>query len=130
MANKILVIEDSQTVRQQVRQTLAGAGYEVVEATDGVDGLDKIKHVPDLSLILCDINMPRMSGLEMITELQRDGVKIPILMLTTEGQPALIRRAREAGAKGWIVKPFKPELLVAAVVKILQAAPARAAARA
>jgi len=127
MPSTILVVDDSDTLRQQVRQTLVGAGYEVVEASDGLDGLEKIKGSKDLSLVLCDINMPRMNGLEMLLELQRGGSRLPVIMLTTEGQPTLIQRARDAGAKGWIVKPFKPELLVAAVVKILTPKPATAA---
>jgi two-component system chemotaxis response regulator CheY len=64
-----------------------------------------------------------MNGLEMIAEAQRAGLKIPIVMLTTEGQPSLIKRARESGAKGWIVKPFKAELLVAAVTKLIDRPP-------
>jgi two-component system chemotaxis response regulator CheY len=123
---KILVIDDSETIRQQVKQALAATGYEIVEAIDGVDGLEKLRERSDLAMALCDVNMPRMNGLDMIAEVQRSGVKIPILMLTTEGQPSLIKRAREAGAKGWIVKPFKPELLVAAVTKLVE--PARSAA--
>jgi two-component system chemotaxis response regulator CheY len=116
---KILVIDDSETIRQQVRQALAATGYEIIEAVDGIDGLEKLRALADLDIALCDVNMPRMNGLDMIAEVQRSGPKIPILMLTTEGQPSLIRRAREAGAKGWIVKPFKPELLVAAVTKLI-----------
>jgi two-component system chemotaxis response regulator CheY len=122
---KILVIDDSETIRQQVKQALASTGYEIIEAVDGVDGLEKLRAVSDLDMALCDVNMPRMNGLDMIAEVQRSGPKIPILMLTTEGQPSLIRRARESGAKGWIVKPFKPELLVAAVTKLID--PPRAA---
>jgi len=119
---KILVIDDSETVRQQVRQALATAGYNIVEAVDGVDGLEKLRGASegDVALALCDVNMPRMNGLEVVAEVNRGGPKIQILMLTTEGQPSLIRRAREAGAKGWIVKPFKPELLLAAVTKLIQ----------
>ena len=120
---KILVIDDSETIRQQVKQALAATGYEIVEAVDGVDGLEKLRAITDLDMALCDVNMPRMNGLDMIAEVQRSGPKIPILMLTTEGQPSLIRRAREAGAKGWIVKPFKPELLVAAVDEADRARP-------
>jgi two-component system chemotaxis response regulator CheY len=123
MAKTILVIDDSDTVREQVRQTLLGAGYEVIEASDGLDGLEKIRSSNNLSLVLCDINMPRMNGLEMLSELHHEGATIPIIMLTTEGQPTAIRRARENGAKGWIVKPFKAELLVAAIVKILAPKP-------
>jgi two-component system chemotaxis response regulator CheY len=116
---RILVIDDSETIRQQVKQALAATGYEIIEAVDGVDGLEKLRALADLDMALCDVNMPRMNGLDMIAEVQRSGPKIPILMLTTEGQPSLIRRARESGAKGWIVKPFKPELLVAAVTKLI-----------
>jgi two-component system chemotaxis response regulator CheY len=116
---KVLVIDDSETVREQVRQTLSGAGYEILEAIDGVDGLEKLRDTKDVALALCDVNMPRMTGLEMVAELNRTGISIPILMLTSEGQPSLIRRARDAGAKGWIVKPFKPELLLEAMNKLL-----------
>jgi two-component system chemotaxis response regulator CheY len=116
---KVLVIDDSETVREQVRQTLSGAGYEIVEAIDGVDGLEKLRETKDVALALCDVNMPRMTGLEMVAELHRTGISIPIVMLTSEGQPSLIRRARDAGAKGWIVKPFKPELLLEAMNKLL-----------
>jgi two-component system chemotaxis response regulator CheY len=125
---KILVIDDSETIRQQVKQALASTGYEIIEAVDGVDGLEKLRSVADLDLALCDVNMPRLNGLDMIAEVQRNGPRIPILMLTTEGQPSLIKRAREAGAKGWIVKPFKPELLVAAVTKLIEPRPAAASA--
>ena len=125
---KILVIDDSETIRQQVKQALGATGYEIIEAVDGIDGLEKLRAVADVGLALCDVNMPRMNGLEMIAEVQRTGPKIPILMLTTEGQPSLIRRARESGAKGWIVKPFKPELLVAAVMKLVDPRPAAASA--
>ena len=116
---KILVIDDSETIRQQVKHALAAAGYEIIEAVDGVDGLEKLRATTDVAVALCDVNMPRMSGIDVIEEVHRSGPKVPFLMLTTEGQPSLIKRARESGAKGWIVKPFKPELLVAAVTKLI-----------
>jgi two-component system chemotaxis response regulator CheY len=118
---RVLVIDDSSAVRQQIRNTLTGAGYDIVEALDGLDGLEKLRTMSDIDLALCDVNMPRMTGLEMVLEVQREGLSTPILMLTTEGQPSMIRRARDAGAKGWIVKPFKPELLLIAVNKIVGA---------
>jgi two-component system chemotaxis response regulator CheY len=118
---RVLVIDDSSAVRQQIRNTLASAGYEIVEALDGLDGLEKLRTTADIDLALCDVNMPRMTGLEMLLEVQRAAVTTPILMLTTEGQPSMIRRARDAGAKGWIVKPFKPELLLIAVNKLVGA---------
>jgi len=118
---KVLVIDDSESMRLQVRQALSNSGHEIVEAQDGVEGLEKLQTLVDLNLVLCDVNMPRMSGLELVAEAQRLGLKVPIIMLTTEGQPSMIQQARAAGAKGWIVKPFKPGLLVMAVNKVAMA---------
>ena len=120
LSKRVLVVDDSATVRQQVGVALKQAGYEMIEAVDGADGLDKLASDGEIAMVICDINMPRMSGLEMIEQvaLNKGIKKVPIVMLTTEGQPALIQRARQAGAKGWIVKPFKPDLLVATVNKL------------
>jgi two-component system chemotaxis response regulator CheY len=117
MTKKILVVDDSESIRAQVHQTLAGAGYEIVEATDGLEGLEVLRRRSDLDLVLCDLNMPRMNGLEMLAEVKREGHATPVLMLTTEGQPALVQRARAGGAKGWVIKPFKPDLLLMAVAR-------------
>lgn len=115
---KILVIDDSPTVRQQVGLALTQAGYQVVEAVDGVDGIAKVDAT--VAMLICDVNMPRMNGLEMLEKLRTDArwKALPVVMLTTEGQPGLIDRAKKAGAKGWIIKPFKAELLVAAVQRL------------
>lgn len=118
---KVLVIDDSDTVRQQVRLSLSPAGYDILEAVDGLEGLAQLRGNGDLAAALCDVNMPRMNGLEMIAAARAEGVQTPIIMLTSEGQPSLIRRAKESGARGWIVKPFKVELLLAAVNKITSA---------
>jgi len=120
VAKKILIIDDSATVRQQVRKVLVDASFEVVEAADGVEGLDAIVGRQDLAAVLCDVNMPRMGGLEMLEMLNAKGrpAGLPIVMLTTEGQPALVQKAKAAGAKGWIVKPFKAELLLATIRKL------------
>jgi two-component system chemotaxis response regulator CheY len=120
LGKRVLVVDDSETVRQLVGVALQPGGYEIVEAVDGADGLSKLSTHGDISMVICDINMPRMNGLEMIEQLAQSKTikKIPVVMLTTEGQPALIQRARQAGAKGWIVKPFKPDLLLAAVNKL------------
>jgi two-component system chemotaxis response regulator CheY len=120
VSKRILVVDDSETVRQLVGMTLQQAGYETVEAVDGADGLSKLSTDASISMVICDINMPRMNGLEMIEKLAESKTikKVPVVMLTTEGQPALIQRARQAGVKGWIVKPFKPDLLLAAVNKL------------
>ena len=114
------MVDDSATVRQQVGAVLTQAGYEVVEAVDGADGVQKMSNVPGLSMVICDVNMPRMNGLELLEHVHQNPAiqKCPIVMLTTEGQPALVQRAKAAGAKGWIVKPFKAELLTAAVNKL------------
>ncbi|HEY5962267.1 MAG TPA: response regulator [Polyangiaceae bacterium] len=124
MSKKILVIDDSATVRQQVGLALSQAGFEIVEAVDGIDGIDKLNTVPSVALVICDVNMPRMNGLEMLEKVhsEKKHPTVPIIILTTEGQPDLVERAKKAGAKGWIVKPFKAELLVAAAKKLTQAA--------
>ena len=120
MGKKIIVIDDSQTIREQVGTTLRQAGFDIVEAVDGVDGTDVIERTPDAALVICDVNMPNRSGLELLEGLRKDDKHkaLPVLMLTTEGQPQLIERARRSGAKGWLVKPFKADLLLAAVRKL------------
>jgi two-component system, chemotaxis family, chemotaxis protein CheY len=120
MGKKIIVIDDSQTIREQVATTLRKAGFEIVEAVDGVDGTEVIERTPDAALAICDVNMPKKNGLELLEGLKNSGRTsvLPVLMLTTEGQPQLIERARKAGAKGWLVKPFKADLLLAAVKKL------------
>ena len=121
MANlKVLVVDDSTSVRQQVSAVLSGAGFDVAEAVDGLEGLEAIARTPDFVAVICDVNMPRMGGVEMVEKVRADpaNARLPILMLTTEGQPALIQRAKKAGAKGWIVKPFKPDLLIATIRKL------------
>ncbi len=120
MDKKVLVIDDSATVRQQVRAALSGAGFDVLEAADGVEGLQAIVDCADLAAVLCDINMPRMGGLQMLERVKAKGrlPALPVVMLTTEGQPALVQQAKAVGAKGWMVKPFKPEQLVATLRKL------------
>jgi len=120
MAQKILVVDDSVTVRQQVGSALSQAGFEIIEAADGQEGLSKITANPDLLMVITDVNMPHMNGLEMLEKLKANPKhsKLIVFMLTTEGQPELIERAKKAGAKGWIVKPFKAELLVSAAKKL------------
>ncbi len=112
-----MIVDDSAMIRMQVKRALTTAGHRVIEAVDGVDALAKlVGTTPDL--LVCDVNMPRMNGLELLEKLKSQGFSEPIVMLTTEGQPELIRKARLLGAKGWLVKPFKPELLLASVDKL------------
>jgi two-component system chemotaxis response regulator CheY len=121
MGTKILVVDDSMMVRQQVKRALAPAGFDIVEASDGVDALQKLGAGGDTKLIVCDVNMPKMGGIEFLEQAKANGSKVPVVMLTTEGQPELMQRARSLGALGWIVKPFKPEHLVAAAKKLTSA---------
>ena len=128
MKKTVLIVDDSRIIRQQVKQALAEAGFEVIEAQDGLDGLEKLKAHPETVMMISDINMPRMNGLELIDQVKAGGqhAGLPIVVLTTEGHPEMIERARSAGAKGWIVKPFKSDLLVAAAKRLTgQAAPAK-----
>jgi two-component system chemotaxis response regulator CheY len=118
MGKKILVVDDSATVRQQVRMALEQANFVVVEAVDGADGADKIRSMKDIAAVICDVNMPKMNGLEMLEAVKPASLGLPVLMLTTEGQPAMMQRAKAAGAKGWVVKPFKANMLVAAIQKL------------
>jgi two-component system chemotaxis response regulator CheY len=118
---KILVVDDSATMRQQVRQALISGGFDILEAVDGQDGLGKIEADSGIRVVILDVNMPRMNGIELIECLKEKGHVargLNVVMLTTEGHPDLIQRAKSAGAKGWIVKPFKPEMLLAAVQKM------------
>ena len=118
MSKKILIVDDSKTIRQQVSFTLTKGGYQVIEAEDGRDGISKLESNSDIAMVISDVNMPNMDGLEMVETLRAQGSSVPVIMLTTEGAAELIQRAKAAGAKGWLVKPFQPEQLVAAVSKI------------
>ena len=97
--------------------------HDVLEAADGVLGGAEIARTTDLAMVICDVNMPNMNGIDMVAQVKAEGknAALPIVMLTTEGQPTLVERAKKAGAKGWIVKPFKNELLIAAVRKLVGA---------
>jgi two-component system chemotaxis response regulator CheY len=101
---------------------LVGTGLDLLEACDGAEGLSKLEADAEIGLVILDVNMPRMKGLEMLEAMKAGGKNagVHVVMLTSEGQKSLIERAKKAGAKGWIVKPFKPELLVAAIKKLLQ----------
>lgn len=120
MGRRVLIVDDSATVRLQVRYALEPAGFEVIEAQDGLEGLELILRESQLDAVICDVNMPRKSGLELLEDVKASGVaaQLPIIVMTTEGQPALVQRAKAAGAKGWLVKPFKPHVLVSAMTKI------------
>jgi len=120
MGKVVLTVDDSASIRQMVAFTLKSAGYEVMEAVDGEDGLGKARG-RNADLILTDQNMPRMDGLTLIKSLR--GLPqyraIPILMLTTESSDAMKSAGRAAGATGWLVKPFDPQKLLEVVKKVI-----------
>jgi two-component system chemotaxis response regulator CheY len=123
MVATVMIVDDSQMVRKQVAKTLGAAGFVVVEAFDGVDALAQLSATtPGPSLIVLDVNMPNMGGMEFLENLRGrpQHAGLPVVMLTTEGEPRLMKAAKALGAKGWIVKPFRPEMLVAAVQKLTQ----------
>lgn len=124
MSKKIIVVDDSSTIRQQLVEALVGAGYEVVEASDGLEGVQTIDAHADAALVICDVNMPNMTGLEMLAAVKANGkhADLPVVMLTTEGDPSLVQRARSTGAKGWLVKPVKADLVLATARKLAGAA--------
>lgn len=119
MRRTVLTVDDSRTMRDMLRLCLTHAGYAVTEAVDGEDGLAVLGRMrPDA--IISDINMPRLDGFGFIERVRADHAlrAIPILVLTTESDEAKKARARAAGATGWIVKPFEPARLVAALARV------------
>jgi two-component system chemotaxis response regulator CheY len=118
MAQTILVIDDSSSLRQVVAMTLKGAGYEVLQAEDGKVALALLDG-RKISMAVCDVNMPNMNGIEFVRAAkQLPAYKfMPILMLTTESQESKKEEGKAAGAKAWMVKPFSPTSLLSAVSK-------------
>jgi two-component system chemotaxis response regulator CheY len=113
-------VDDSPTIRQQVSLLLRSAGYQIVEACDGREGVEAFRAHPEVAMVLCDLNMPNVNGIEFLETVKGEAEKppVPVVMLTTDGSPELVTRARRAGAKAWIVKPFQTDLLLAAVRRI------------
>jgi two-component system, chemotaxis family, chemotaxis protein CheY len=120
MSKTIMTVDDSASVRQMVSFTLQQAGYQVLEACDGKDALSKLDG-SGVHMVLTDLNMPNMDGIELIRAVRGNPTYkfVPIVMLTTESQAEKKQAGKEAGATGWIVKPFKPEQLLAVVRKVL-----------
>ena len=116
----ILAVDDSASMREMVGATLSGAGFDVVHATDGREGLETARG-QEFSLVLTDLNMPNMDGISFIRELRAlpQYKFTPILMLTTESESDKKMMGKEAGATGWIVKPFDPDKLIAVINKVL-----------
>ena len=122
MAKRIMVIDDSASLRKAVSKTLSQAGYDVVEAEDGVDALAKLDG-QRVHLMICDVNMPNMDGIEFVKALKkRSAYKfVPVLMLTTDSKESSKLLGQLAGAKAWVVKPFRPEQVLKAVSRLVLA---------
>ncbi|OHX13980.1 response regulator [Chromobacterium sphagni] len=120
MAKTILIVDDSTTLRQVVRMTLAGAGYEVLEAGNGKEALDMLDG-RKIHLIISDVNMPQLDGISLLKHIkQLPQYKFtPVIMLTTESADEKKREGKEAGAKAWVIKPFQPPVLLTAVSKLI-----------
>ncbi len=118
---KVLVVDDSNSIRDMVSFTLKSAGYETVEAKDGLEGLNKGK-IGSFDLVISDVNMPNMDGIMLCQELRKlPNFKFtPILMLTTESNTEVKMRGKAAGATGWLVKPFNPDKLLATVKRVVK----------
>ncbi|REL29777.1 response regulator [Thalassotalea euphylliae] len=118
---KVLVVDDSNSIRDMVSFTLKAAGYETVEAANGQEGLTKAQSA-NIDLVITDVNMPIMDGITLCQELRKlPAFKFtPILMLTTESSVDMKQRGKAAGATGWLVKPFNPEKLLATIKRVIR----------
>ncbi len=121
MSKTALVVDDSPTMRQMVAFTLTNAGFKVVEAEHGKDAIAKVVNEPKVDIVVTDLNMPEMDGISLIKELRKMAAFkfTPILMLTTESSADKKQAGKDAGATGWIVKPFNPELILKVIAKVL-----------
>ncbi len=120
MAKRIMVVDDSAALREAVGSALTSAGYEVVEAMDGKDALEKLDG-RKLDLMICDVLMPGMDGIALVKQVKRlaDYRFVPIIMLTTESSEESKEAGQRAGAKAWVVKPFRPSQILSAVSKLM-----------
>lgn len=120
MAKTILIVDDSASVRQVVKIALSGAGYDTIEGVDGKDALSKLTG-QKVHLIISDVNMPNMDGITFVKEVKKLAAYkfTPVIMLTTESQEAKKQEGQAAGAKAWVVKPFQPAQMLAAVSKLI-----------
>ncbi|GAB6089095.1 response regulator [Spirochaeta dissipatitropha] len=120
MASKILIIDDSATMRQMIQIILKGAGHEVVQANDGPSGLAALDS--SFNLVITDYNMPGMNGVEVVRNIRTGTVhpNVPVLMVTTESEAAKKQAGKDAGATGWVTKPFQKEQLLGVIDKVLE----------
>ena len=125
MSKIVMIVDDSATLRASVNFVLMDAGFDVIQAVDGLDGLEKLKEISikggKVDMIISDINMPNLDGIGFIKEVKKGDFKfVPVLVLTTESENAKKMEGKAAGASGWLVKPFKPEQLLWVVKKFVR----------
>ena len=120
MSNVILAVDDSPSMRQMVGQTLRAAGYEVIEAADGVQAFELAKDKV-VDVVITDVNMPNMDDITLVAQLRTlpNYRLVPLLLLTTESSPERKAQGKQAGATGWMVKPFNPDQLLATLARVL-----------
>lgn len=124
MAVKILIVEDSRTFRQQLTIVLESRGHRVISAEDGEEGLMMLKANPDVAMVITDVNMPNMDGLEMVEKIKKEGhFRGPIIVLTTAADRDSIQKGRGMGIDCWAVKPFEPAVFLSAIDKVLNKKP-------
>jgi two-component system, chemotaxis family, chemotaxis protein CheY len=121
MSKTILVVDDSSSLRALVKLSLSRAGYAVLEAGDGQQGLAQVEKAAKINLIVSDVNMPVMDGITFLTEIKKSPRHkfIPVIMLTTEDESTKMQQAKAAGARAWLLKPFDPPALLDAVSRVV-----------
>jgi len=121
MPRTVMIVDDSPSLRSVVKLALNTASFDVVEAGDGQEALEKLGAHAAVKLIICDVNMPRMDGLTFVRKLKAMPTHkfMPVVMLTTEAKADLVAEGKAAGAKAWMVKPFQPEQLISVVNQLL-----------
>ncbi len=119
---KILIVDDSEAIRIQLRKDLESRGHVILEGVDGLDGLALLQRSEGIELIICDVNMPKMDGISMVAKISKETkyADIKIFMLTTEGSADMKTRGKEAGVKAWITKPYNADKLLMAIEKVCQ----------
>jgi two-component system, chemotaxis family, chemotaxis protein CheY len=119
---KVLVVDDSLTVRSEVAEALKPMGFDVLQAANASEAFASLARHSDVSLVILDVNMPGMSGIEALEHMRREGAHpgLPVVMLTTEAERSLVDRAKKAGAKGWLLKPVKPHLISSTVTRLVR----------
>lgn len=117
---KVLVVDDSQSIRNEVSDALGPAGFNVLQAADANEAFACLARHQDISMVVLDVNMPGMSGIDVLERIRQNlaAQDLPVLMLTTEAERSLVDRAKKAGAKGWLLKPVKAPLLVSTVTRL------------